>query len=52
MSRLSAQVEENQSQDEIAVTDERRDAANAEVDAKKAKPMSPDREVPEKAKRR
>jgi len=52
MSRLSAQVEENQSQDETVVTDKRRDEADAAVDTKKTKPVSPDPEVPEKAKRR
>jgi transposase-like protein len=55
MSRLSAQTEEKQLQTRTTVTDERHDGTDLPVDTegkKKAGPVSPDPEVPEKAKRR
>ncbi len=55
MSRLSVKAEENQSQEQSPVTDEPHDGMEQPVDKKrvtKAKPESPDPEVPEQAKRR
>ncbi len=55
MSRLSAKDEENQNQEQSPVTDEPHDGMEQPVDKKrvtKAKPVSPDPEVPEQAKRR
>ena len=49
MSRLSAEVEESQSQED---TTGKRQDADATVDTTKTKPVSPDPEIPEKAKRR
>lgn len=55
MSRLSASAEEKQSQEQSPVTDTLHDGMEQPVDKKrvtKAKPESPDPEVPEQAKRR